>query len=132
MLESACEPGVDFLSHVGGTRFVALIQSDDWRERANGAVCAFPRLLESQTSAETFARGYFCAADCDGAPALRPLPRLVMGVCPVLPGVFRSRNAVLAESKAACQRAARGPVSALHVEERHAHAYPQSVLLDAR
>ena len=55
-----------------------------------------------------------------------------MGVCPVLPGVFRSRNDVLAEAKAACRRAARGPVSALHVEERHAHAYPQSLLLEAR
>ena len=131
LLESTCRPGVDFLSHVGGTRFVALIQGDDWRERADRAVRSFPRLLESHTSAETFARGYFRAAGRDGSPTLRPLPRLVMGVCPVPPGVFVSRSEVLAEAKAACQRAARGPVSALHVEERHAHAYPQSLLLDA-
>ena len=131
LLESACEPRIDFLGHLGATRFLALVQSEDWRERAERAVRAFPRLLEKQTCAETFARGYFRTLDRDGAPALRPLPRLVMGVLPVLPGVFDSRHEVLAAAKAASQRAARGPASALHVDEAHANAYPQSILLEA-
>ena len=132
LLESACEPRIDFLGHLGGTRFLALVQSDDWRERAERAVRAFPRLLEAQTSTATFARGYLRVLDREGAAALRPLPRLVVGVLPVLPGVFDSRHEVLTAAKAASQRAARGPASALHVDEVHANAYPQSVLLEAR
>jgi EAL domain-containing protein (putative c-di-GMP-specific phosphodiesterase class I)/GGDEF domain-containing protein len=131
LLEAACEPGIDFVGHLGGTRFLALLQSEDWRERAGRAVREFPRLLEAQVSAGTFARGYFRGVERDGAPALRPLPRLVIGILPVLPGVFASRHEVLAAAKAAAQQVARGPASALHVDDVHANAYPTSLLLEA-
>ena len=131
LLESICEPGVDFAGHVSGTRFVLLMQSEDWRHRARLALAGFPRLLEAHASTEVFARGYFSAAARDGAQAVRPLPRLVIGILPVLPGVFASRHEVLAQAKAAGQGAARGPASALYVDERHANAYPQSFLLES-
>ena len=130
LLESICEPGVDFAGHVSGARFVLLMQSEDWRHRARLALGGFPRLIEAHASPDVFARGYFSVAARDGTPTVRPLPRLAIGILPVLPGVFGSRHEVLAQAKAACRRAARGPSSAHYIDERHANAYPRSFLLE--
>jgi len=130
LLESACEPGVDFAGHVGGARFMVLAQSDDWRDRARGAVEGFRGVLRSHVSGEILARGYF-AVDSRGEPRVRPLPRLVVSVLPVLPGVFDSRHEVIAAAKAAHQRASAGTASELHVDEHHANAYPPSYLLES-
>jgi EAL domain-containing protein (putative c-di-GMP-specific phosphodiesterase class I)/GGDEF domain-containing protein len=130
LLESLCEPGTDLVGHVAGTRFVLLLQSDDWRLRARRAIAAFPRVLEAHASREVFERGYFCLAGRDGRSQVRPLPRLTLGAVPVLPGVFESRHEVLAEAKRANRAAARGPASALYIDERRANAYPQSLLLE--
>ncbi len=130
LLESACEPGIDVAGHVSGTRFIVLAQSDDWRVRAGEAVALFRPLLREHVCAETFDRGYF-AADTRAGRRVRPLPRLVVGILPVLPGLYDSRHDVLARAKAANQLAPRGPASALHVDERHGNAYPQSYLLAA-
>jgi GGDEF domain-containing protein len=129
LLESACEPGVDFAGHVAGARFVVLAQSDDWRARANGVVGRFRDVLRAHVSPEAFERGYFAVESRDGRH-VRPLPRLGVGILPVLPGVFESRHEVLAHAKAASERSPRGAASALHVDERHAHAYPHSYLLE--
>jgi GGDEF domain-containing protein len=130
LLESACEPGVDFVGHLGGARFVVLSQSDDWRDRAQAAVDRFRAILREHVSAEAFARDYF-AVDSRGEPRVRPLPRLVLTIVPVLPGIFDSRHEVLAAMKAAHRLAPRGASSTLHVDARHANAYPPSYLLEA-
>ena len=39
----ACaSPGVDFVGHISGSRFVMLMQSEDWRARAERALARFP------------------------------------------------------------------------------------------
>ena len=129
LLEGALDPSVDFAAHVSGTRFVVLAQSDDWRERAEGLVAGFRGLLASHVSESTFARGYFTADRREGR-RVRPLPRLVVGILPVLPGVFESRHEVLAHARAANAAVARGAASALHVDERRGNAYPHSYLLE--
>jgi GGDEF domain-containing protein len=128
LLESACEPGIDFAGHVAGTRFVALMQSEDWQERARSLLEGFPALLESHVPAETLARGYFTARRRDGRESVRPLPKLVIGIVPVLPGVFESRHEVVGAAKRAAEIAQSRTASAIHVDEQHGNAYPQSLL----
>ena len=128
LLEDALEPGIDFAGHVSGTRFIVLAQSDDWRERAQRVVTGFRELLAAQVSGATFERGYF-VGDLREGRRVRPLPRLVVGILPVLPGVFESRHEVLSQAKAANDAVARGPASALYIDERRGNAYPQSYLL---
>ncbi len=128
LLEEACEPGIDFAGHVAGGRFVVLAQSGDWRARAERALARFPRLLEAHVPAEAFARGYFAVRGRDGRESVRPLPRLAIGILPVLPGVFASRHEVVDAAKRAADAAMAHPGSALHVDEQHANAYPQSLL----
>lgn len=128
LLESACEPGVDFAGHVAGTRLVALMQSEDWQERAGAMLERFASVLEEHVPAETLARGYFTARRRDGRESVRPLPKLVIGIVPVLPGVFESRHEVVAAAKRAAEIALARTGSAIHVDEHHGNAYPQSLL----
>ena len=79
---------------------------------------------------EVLARGYFVLKSRDGRESVRPLPKLAVGVLPVLPGVFDSRHEVLAAAKHAAQLAIARTGSAVHVDLDHANAYPQSLLFD--
>jgi EAL domain-containing protein (putative c-di-GMP-specific phosphodiesterase class I)/GGDEF domain-containing protein len=128
MLEEACEPGVDFAGHVSGSRFVVLAQSEDWRDRAQRLIERFPQLLERHVPREVLERGYFIVRYRDGRESVRPLPKLAIGILPVLPGLFGSRHEVVAAAKHAAQMALASTRSALFVDEEHGNAYPQSVL----
>ena len=130
LLEAACAPGVDFVGHVAGSRFVVLTQSDDWQVRAERVLAQFPAVVETQVSPEVYARGYFIARSRDGADKVRPLPRLAIGIVPALPGVFESRHEVVLAAKHAAQAALALPGSAIHVDRQYGNAYPQSLLFD--
>jgi len=128
LLEQACEPGVDFAGHVAGSRFVVLAQSDDWRVRAEGLVARFPALLQAHAPRDALERGYFIVRFRDGTESVRPLPKLAIGILPVLPGVFASRHEVVAAAKHAAQMALASTRSAIFVDEQQGNAYPQSLL----
>ena len=128
LLESECEPGIDFAGHVSGSRFVVLMQSDDWMARAERMIERFPAVLEGQLPMQALERGYFTVKRRDGRDYVRPLPRLVVGILPVLPGVFESRHEVVAVAKRAAEKAQAQAGNALYVDHQHANAYPQSVL----
>jgi EAL domain-containing protein (putative c-di-GMP-specific phosphodiesterase class I)/GGDEF domain-containing protein len=132
LLEQACEPGVDFAGHVAGGRFVVLAQSDDWKARAEGVLDQFPALVREHVPPEAHARGYFTVKFRDGRQSVRPLPKLVIGILPVLPGVFETRHEVVAAAKRAAEAAQARPGSAIHVDEQHGNAYPQSLLFGAQ
>jgi hypothetical protein len=77
---------------------------------------------------EVLERGYFIVRYRDGRESVRPLPKLAIGILPVLPGLFGSRHEVVAAAKHAAQMALASTRSALFVDEEHGNAYPQSVL----
>jgi EAL domain-containing protein (putative c-di-GMP-specific phosphodiesterase class I)/GGDEF domain-containing protein len=127
-LESACSPGVDFVGHVSGSRFVVLMQSEDWKPRAQRLIQQFAQVVREHVPADIHARGYFTARSRDGADRVRPLPRLAIGILPVLPGVFESRHEIVLAAKHAAQQALSQPGSGIYVDEQHGNAYPQSLL----
>lgn len=128
VLESVCKPGVDFAGHISGSRFMVLVQSEDWRPRVECAVAQFPSVVAAHVSEAVVERGYFAVRTRDGREHVRPLPKLGIGVLPVLPGVFESRHEVIAAAKHACHNALAQPGSALYVDESAGNAYPQSLL----
>ena len=128
VLESVCRPGVDFAGHISGSRFTMLVQSEDWRSRAERALAQFPAVVAAHVSAEVVERGYFAVRTRDGRENVRPLPKLGIGILPVLPGVFETRHEVIASAKHACQNALAHGGSALYVDESAGNAYPQSLL----
>ena len=128
LLEAVCRPGVDFVGHIAGSRFAVLMQSEDWAVRAARAQELFPGMVARQVPAEAIERGYFALRGRDGRDHIRPLPRLAIGVLPVLPGVYETRHEVMAAAKHAAQRAMAQPGSTTYVDENAANAYPQSML----
>jgi GGDEF domain-containing protein len=131
LLEDACEPGVDFAGHVAGGRFVVLAQSEDWKARAERLVERFPALVREHVPREAFDRGYFVVKFRDGRESVRPLPKLTIGIVPVLPGLFETRHEVVNAAKRAAEAAKAYPGSAIHVDQDLANAYPQSLLFGA-
>ena len=73
-------------------------------------------------------RGYFTSVARDGREKVRPLPRLVVGILPVLPGVFESRHEVVSAARQAAHHAMAQPGSSIYVDQQHGNAYPQSLL----
>jgi EAL domain-containing protein (putative c-di-GMP-specific phosphodiesterase class I)/GGDEF domain-containing protein len=128
LMESVCRPGVDFAGHVAGSRFVMLVQSEDWAARAGRLLALFADALARHLPAEALERGYFAARTRDGREHVRPLPKLGIGIVPVLPGVFESRHEVMAAAKHAARKALEQVASSLHVDEQSGNAYPQSML----
>jgi GGDEF domain-containing protein len=128
LLEELCQPGVDFVGHISGSRFVMLMQSEDWRARAARALARFPGTLRLHVEEESLARGYFTTRGRDGVDKVRPLPRLAIGIVPVLPGVFETRHEAIACAKRAAHEAMKQAGSALHVDEQMGNAYPRSML----
>jgi GGDEF domain-containing protein len=128
VIEGACEPGLDFVGHIAGSRFVVLAQSEDWKERAERLLAQFPAVIEAHVPRSALECGYFVVKFRDGRESVRPLPKLSIGILPVLPGVFESRHEVVAAAKHAAQLALARPGSAVHVDETRANAYPQSLL----
>jgi EAL domain-containing protein (putative c-di-GMP-specific phosphodiesterase class I)/GGDEF domain-containing protein len=130
-LEEACEPGLDFAGHIAGSRFVVLAQSDDWKARAEALLAKFAALARQHVPPEALLRGYFTLRHRDGHESVRPLPKLAIGILPVLPGLFDSRHEIVAAARQAAQRALASPRSALAIDEERANAYPQSLLFGA-
>ncbi|HLX22264.1 MAG TPA: diguanylate cyclase, partial [Usitatibacter sp.] len=130
LLEEACEHGVDFAGHVTGCRFVMLVQSEDWQARARRLLEAFGGALATQLPQAARERGYFTVKRRDGREYVRPLPKLAIGILPVLPGVFESRHEVIAVAKRAAEKAQAQTSGAIYVDQDLGNAYPQSVLFD--
>ena len=128
LVESVCEHGIDFAGHFTGSRFVLLMQSDDWQARSERLLADFPPVMEAHIPAKELERGYFTVKRRDGREYVRPMPKLVIGILPVLPGVFESRHEVVAVAKRAAEKAQAQPTSAIYVDQQHGNAYPQSLL----
>jgi GGDEF domain-containing protein len=47
LLEEACAPGLDFVGHISGSRFMLLAQSEDWESRAHELLGKFTAVVES-------------------------------------------------------------------------------------
>jgi hypothetical protein len=75
---------------------------------------------------EVVERGYFVLRTRDGRDEVRPLPKLSIGILPVLPGVFGTRHEVMAAAKHAAQRAIAQPGSASYVDENAAKSRSDS------
>jgi EAL domain-containing protein (putative c-di-GMP-specific phosphodiesterase class I)/GGDEF domain-containing protein len=130
LLEQACQHGVDFAGHVTGCRFVMLVQSEDWRARAERLLEAFGVSLAAHLPEAASERGYFTVKRRDGREYVRPLPKLAIGILPVLPGVFESRHEVIAVAKRAAAKAKAQTSGAIYIDQDLGNAYPQSVLFD--
>jgi EAL domain-containing protein (putative c-di-GMP-specific phosphodiesterase class I)/GGDEF domain-containing protein len=113
-ITSRCDPLHDFVGHVGGDDFVALLQSDDWQNRVSEILAEFnTRALSLYDAGEIERRG-IVGEDRHGNAAFFPITTLAAGAVLVTPGRFRSAEQV-ASSAAVAKRHAKALEGGLYV-----------------
>jgi len=76
LLKSAAAPPLDFVGHVGGDDFIAVMRSEDWRERIVTVLDSFASTIAVFYSVDHADAGCIRAADRDGKPRDYPLVSL--------------------------------------------------------
>jgi diguanylate cyclase (GGDEF)-like protein len=95
LLKSAVAPPLDFVGHVGGDDFIAVMRSEDWRERIVTVLENFAATIAVFYSVEDADAGCIRVADRDGKP--RDFPLISLSVAALDSG---TRGFVTAEAAA--------------------------------
>jgi len=125
VLAEALDARLDFLGHVGGDDFVAVLQSEDWEARCARTLACFGERAAALFDPEDRERGGFMAEDRLGNRHLFGLLSLSIGAVPVEPGTFGSHAEIATAASEAKRLAKRQPGNSLFVERRR---YPVSSL----
>jgi EAL domain-containing protein (putative c-di-GMP-specific phosphodiesterase class I)/GGDEF domain-containing protein len=86
ILSSHCDPGCDFLGHIGGDDFVLLFQSADWLQRCERSVADLNRLALDLFDQPARQAGGIEAEDRHGVMRFNPCTTLTIGAVSVEPG----------------------------------------------
>ncbi|WP_046157100.1 GGDEF domain-containing protein [Chromobacterium vaccinii] len=108
----------DFVGHVGGDDFVALMQSEDWECRLRRMLEQFGELAAQHFSDAHRAAGGFEVASRNGEPVFLPLTTLSLGVVRVRAGQYLSHHEIGAATAEAKKQAKKLPGNSLFVERR--------------
>lgn len=109
ILKNAMCPRLDFVGHVGGDDFIAVLRSRDWQQRLMRVVESFEASSRSFYSDEHRASGGITAIDRDGRARLFPLLSVSLAVVDSsLPGLASAEacSQLLQPAKQAAKRAA--------------------------
>jgi diguanylate cyclase (GGDEF)-like protein len=118
ILNLACDPGLDFIGHVGGDDFILLMQSADWESRCNEALRKFANSsLSLATEAHRLAGGYQ-SEDRNGKIIFHPLTSLSIGAVHIEPGKYKSHHEVSASATEAKKMAKQIKGNSLFFEQR--------------
>jgi EAL domain-containing protein (putative c-di-GMP-specific phosphodiesterase class I)/GGDEF domain-containing protein len=118
ILTDAVDADSDFVGHVGGDDFVALLNAPDWEARLNRVLDAFDRAVPAYFSPEHVRDGGYPLADRRGEMTFFPLTSVSIGVLRVMPGQFRSHVEIAAATAEAKKMAKTLPGSSLFIERR--------------
>jgi diguanylate cyclase (GGDEF)-like protein len=118
VLSRACDPGCDFLGHIGGDDFIMLMQSADWEARCRAAVESFAAESTGLFEAADLQRNGLRSEDRQGNEILFPLTSIAIGVVRVQGGGFASHVDVSAAAADAKKQAKRLGGNAVFVERR--------------
>lgn len=108
----------DFVGHVGGDDFVALMQSEDWEARLRAMLARFGEQAARHFSDAHRLAGGFEVASRNGEPVFLPLTTLSLGVVRVGPGQYLSHHEIGAATAEAKKQAKKLPGNSLFVERR--------------
>lgn len=118
ILTDAADAECDFVGHVGGDDFVALLASPDWEARLRHVLEALDQQVPAYFSPEHVREGGYYLADRRGEMTFFPLTSVSIGVLKVLPGQYRSHVEIGAAAAEAKKMAKTQPGSSLFIERR--------------
>jgi len=129
VLVNCCEPGRDFLGHIGGDDFILLFQSTDWEERCHRALEAFGRDAPSLFDAQDVGRGVLEGEDRRGSPVAYALSSLSLGAVEVENGIWLTHLEVSTAATEAKKQAKRIGGNNMFIERRRPAAAKPEVPL---
>lgn len=118
ILSQECDPGLDFLGHVGGDDFVILFQSADWQERCQRVLARFDTERMALFQFEHVAEGGYFSEDRQGRMVFHPLVSLSIGAVPVAQAEACQRHDIERVAAEAKKMAKKADGSSLFVERR--------------
>lgn len=118
ILASHCEPGVDFLGHVGGDDFIVLFQSADWEQRCRKILEKFSEAVQDFYTSEDRAQGGYASEDRRGNKIFHSLVTLSLGAVKVDAGRNYSSYQISAAAAEAKRQAKAIPGNSLFIERR--------------
>ncbi|WP_245944708.1 GGDEF domain-containing protein [Crenobacter cavernae] len=117
LLTDTADAERDFVGHVGGDDFVVLLQSQDWRERLEGAIAAFDAAVPDSFHGEHREAGGFEVVGRSGEVAFFPLTGVSIGALRVGAGRFPSHHEVASAAADAKHQAKKHSGSSLYAVE---------------
>ncbi|MGA2081425.1 MAG: GGDEF domain-containing protein [Holophaga sp.] len=118
LLESVCEPDLDFVGHIGGDDFLLILRTPDWEARCRQLLADFDRGKARFFSPEEVAQGGYLGEDRKHRPVHHPLVTLSIGAVQVPPGAYPSHHEIAAAAAIAKKEAKRIEGCSLFIERR--------------
>ena len=94
LIRNAACHRADFVGHLGGDDFIAVMRSHDWRERVHNLISSFTAAVPSLYSAEHREAGGIRAVDRDGVLRTYPLATLSIAALEVAAGRYADAGAI--------------------------------------
>lgn len=118
ILQSAADPAMDFVGHIGGDDFLLLFVSDDWQPRCIEVLGQFnARITEHFLPGHIDAGGY-CSPDRQGNSQWHPLISLSLGAVMIDPACHDNHHDIAVAAAAAKKMAKQQAGSSLFIERR--------------
>lgn len=118
LLESACDPDLDFIGHIGGDDFLLVMRSEDWEERCRRILERFEAGRNRFFSDQDLELGGYESEDRMGRMVFHPLISMSIGIVRVLPGVRVSPHEISTAAAIAKKHAKSTGGCSLFVERR--------------
>ena len=118
LLASICEPGQDFLGHIGGDDFLLAMLSEDWEERCRRVLARFEQERRQFFAQKDLDRGGYESEDRLGRMVFHPLLSLSIGAVRVPAGAFASHHEIASAAAQSKRQAKAQPGCSLFVERR--------------
>jgi len=119
LLESICDPDLDFVGHIGGDDFLLVLRSKDWESRCNRLLARFESGRAQFFNALDLERGGYESEDRSGKMAFHHLLALSIGVVRVLAGAYGSPHEISAAAAHAKKLAKNMGGCSMFVERRN-------------
>jgi diguanylate cyclase (GGDEF)-like protein len=118
LLETVCEPDLDFVGHIGGDDFMVIFQARDWERRCQALLASFQAgRAQFFTEAERLQGGY-AGEDRLRRVVFHPLLSLSIGAVQAPPGSFPSHHELAAAAATAKKEAKRQDGCSLFLDRR--------------
>jgi diguanylate cyclase (GGDEF)-like protein len=118
VIQQSLDDHLDFLGHVGGDDFIAVMQSENWEARVQSVLAQFDTEIEKYFDAPHLAARGYVTMDRRGQEVFHPLCSVSAGIAMIDPHEYGTHAEVAMVASEAKRQAKKDPGSSYFVERR--------------